>query len=111
MPSLEDENFEDIYNSNHLDEFNIDSNELYTSMFRGLVVYIARNYSSLDSNSNGIDPDPKESSHSEPDHEIIENIIRFADGSISGNWQNDNVTHIVCPKSSISSKTKSIIAR
>ena len=111
MPSTEDEKFEDINKPSHLDDFDIDDNELYTSMFRGLVVYIARNSSSLDLTSDGIDDNSKEASHCEPDYEIIENIIRFADGSTSTDWQNNDVTHIVCPNTSIPSSTKSLIAK
>lgn len=111
MPSRELENFEDVIKSDGLDDFNIADKELYTNMFRGLVVYTAPNTSSLDSNFNGIGPGSTEASHCEPDYEIIKNIIRFANGIESPNWQNDGVTHIICPKTSISLRLKSIIAR
>lgn len=111
MPSRELEKFEDVIKSSGLDDFNIAGNELHTNMFRGLVVYTAPNNSPLDSDFNGIGPGLTEASHCEPDYEIIKNIIKFANGTVSPNWQNDDVTHIIYPKTSISSKIKSVIAR
>ena len=112
MPPTDDERFEDIIENSHSEEFNFDDNELFTSMFRGLVVYVACNSFSLtSSSSNKIDCATENNIFVGPDYEIVKNFIRFAGASISSDWQNDDVTHIVCPNSSVSSSTKSIIAK
>ena len=111
MHLTDDERFENFADISQSGEIEFDDNELFASMFRGLVLYVACNSTTLSSPFNKTDGATEEDAFTEPNYEIVRNFISFAGGLVSSDWQNNDVTHIVCPNSSVSSSTKSIIAR
>ena len=109
--SSKDESYEDVTQNSQSDDFGFDDKESFTSMFKGLTIYVACNSSSLISASRSVDHAVEEDIIVDPDYEIVMNFIEFLGGLISYDWQKDDVTHIVCPKIKVSTSTKSMIAR